>query len=60
MKNTRDEVMKLRPIDDVFYIIQRLLCFCPYIYYISDENIKNLYKEKLELLKANYEKTIDS
>ena len=48
-----------RPIDDVFYIVQRLMCFCPNIYSISDENIKNLYKEKLELLKTNYEKTFD-
>ena len=57
IKNNRVKIQ--RPIDDIFYIIQRLLCFCPDVYYISDENIKNMYKEKLELLKTNYEKTID-
>ena len=54
-----DRVVLERAVDDVFYIVQRLMCFCPFVYYISDENIKNLYKEELELLKTNYERTID-
>lgn len=48
-----------RPIDDEFYIVQRLLYFCPDIYYISDERIKNLVKEKLQLVGAIYGSKID-
>lgn len=40
--------------DDEFYLIQRLLSFCPEIYYISCERIKMLLQEKLETLKALY------
>lgn len=54
-----DKVTIERPIDDDFYLIQRLLSFCPEIYYISDERIKTLFKEKLEILKASYDDTID-
>ena len=36
-----------RPIEDKFYMTQRLLHFCPDLYYISDENLKNAVKEKL-------------
>lgn len=46
-----------RPIDDEFYILQRLLCCCPDVKYISDERIKNLYKEKLLTLKEIYVKS---
>ena len=42
-----------------FYIIQRLMSFCPDLYYISDENIKNKVKEKLSILKASYDKEFD-
>ena len=45
-----------RPLEDNFFIIQRLMSFCPDLYYISDEKIKNKVKEKLEILKASYEK----
>ena len=48
-----------RVIDDEFYLMQRLLSFCPEIYYISDEKIKKLFQEKLEILKALYEHGID-
>lgn len=48
-----------RVIDDEFYMIQRLLHFCPEIYYVSDERIKNLLKEKLMLVKAIYGNKLD-
>lgn len=44
-----------RPIDDEFYILQRLFYFCPKLYYISDSKIKILLKEKLEKLKKIYD-----
>ena len=44
-----------RPKDDNFYIIQRLLNFCPDLYYISDSEIKKESKEKLEILKSTYD-----
>ena len=43
-----------RPIDDSFSTIQRLMYFCPDLYYISDENIKNAVVEKLNILKDCY------
>ena len=43
-----------RPIDDTFFTLQRLLYFCPDLYYISDDKIKNLVKEKLYALKDMY------
>ncbi|MBR5303351.1 MAG: hypothetical protein IKU37_00820 [Candidatus Gastranaerophilales bacterium] len=54
-----DKITLERPIDDEFYIIQRLLQFCPKIYYVSDERIRNLLKEKLLLIKAMYGGKID-
>ncbi len=48
-----------RPIDDEFLIIQRLLYFCPEIYYISDEKIKMLFKEKLQSVRAYYSNEVD-
>jgi len=48
-----------RPIVDDFFLVQRLMSFCPDLYYISDERIRNLVKEKLEILKAAYEKELD-
>mgnify|MGYP003571312352 CR=1 FL=1 len=45
-----------RKIIDEFYLVQRLMSFCPDLYYISDERIKNLVKEKLLQVKSNYEK----
>lgn len=59
IKIEKDKITVERPLDDEFYIIQRLLYFCPEIYYISDERIKNLLKEKLHLIKAIYESKID-
>lgn len=48
------------PVINEFNLVQRLLHFCPDLYYISEGKIKNLVKEKLKMLKAGYEKqTID-
>lgn len=44
-----------RPVDDEFYILQRLFYFCPKLYYISDSKIKTKLKEKLEKLKRIYD-----
>ena len=41
---------------DEFYLVQRLMSFCPDLYYISDEKIKNLVREKLCELKSSYER----
>ena len=62
--NSKEELVDLdnnfavisRPLEDNLFIIQRLLSFCPDLYYISDNKIKNLVKEKLEMIKASYEK----
>ena len=54
-----DYVSIQRPIEDNFYLTQRLLYFCPDLYYISDENIKNSVKEKLDLIKSYYDNRID-
>ena len=43
-----------RPVDDTFFTIQRLLYFCPDLYYISNKRIKTLIKEKLYALKDIY------
>ncbi len=43
------------PITDTFSILQKLFSYCPDLYYVSDENIKNALKEKLEILKASYD-----
>lgn len=48
-----------RPIEDKFYLVQRLLHFCPDLYYVSDKNIKNMLNEKLEMMKASYDNKID-
>ena len=48
-----------RPLDDEFYILQRLMSFCPELYFISDKKIKDLLKNKLETLKDIYDKRID-
>lgn len=48
------------PVINEFALVQRLLHFCPDLYCISEGKIKNMVKEKLEMLKASYEKqTID-
>lgn len=44
-----------RPLDDTFFTVQRLIYFCPELYYVSDEKIKNLIKEKLFALKDIYD-----
>lgn len=54
VKETKNEITLERPVDDDFYIIQRLLSFCPEIYNISDERIKTLFREKLEILRTSY------
>ena len=48
-----------RPIDDDFYILQRLMTFCPNIFYISDERIRGLFQEKLKILKESYKNGIN-
>ena len=54
-----DIVTIKRPLDDTFFTIQRLLYFCPDLYYISNEKIKNLVKEKLYTLKDMYSEEFD-
>ena len=44
------------PVVNEFNTVQKLLHYCPDLYYISDEKIKKLVVEKLEILKSNYEK----
>ncbi len=46
-----------RPLDDDFNIVQRLLHFCPDLYYISDKRIKKMVEEKLYILKESYNAT---
>ena len=41
-------------VDDDFYILQRLLYFAPDVYYISNNRIKALYKQKLKDMKGYY------
>ena len=48
-----------RPLDDTFFTMQRLLYFCPDLYYVSDENLKNAIKEKLYSLKEMYNEEFD-
>lgn len=48
-----------RPIDNEFFILQRLLCCCPDVYNISDEKIRDLFTQKLEALRTIYDKPID-
>lgn len=48
-----------RPLNDDFRVIQRLMYFCPELYYISDENIKNKVIEKLNELKDTYCEYLD-
>jgi len=56
----KDNIVTIkRPLDDSFYIIQRLLYFCPDLYYISDEKIKNMVLEKLYILKDMYNGQFD-
>ncbi len=42
------------PTSDTFFTLQRLMHFCPELYYVSDENLRNLVKEKLYTLKEMY------
>ena len=55
----KNKIAIQRTIDDDFYLIQRLLYFCPDIYYISDERIKKLLKEKLKNIQNTYDTSID-
>ena len=43
------------PLTDDFYLVQRMMSFCPDLYYISDERIKKLVKDNLKILKDIYE-----
>lgn len=56
-KNGR--VVIKRPMDDDFYLSQRLLNFCPDLFYISDTRIKKQIEEKLKIMKESYENEID-
>ena len=55
----KDKITIQALLDDDFYIVQRLLYFCPKVYSISDKRIRNLYIEKLEQVKSLYGKIID-
>lgn len=44
-----------RPIDDNFALIQRLLYFCPDLYYVSNDFIRSRVQEKLLILKDMYD-----
>ena len=50
-----NKVKLQRCLDDEFRILQRFFSYAPEISNISDERIKNLFKEKLQMLKAIYE-----
>ncbi|MBQ8476701.1 hypothetical protein IJ531_06545 [bacterium] len=51
----KDNIVSIkRQIKDIFFTLQRLLYFCPDLYYISDPKIKELVKEKLYNLKDMY------
>lgn len=51
----KDNIASVKcPISDTFFTLQRLMYFCPYLYYVSDENLRNMVKEKLYTLKAMY------
>lgn len=54
-----DKITLQRMSDDDFYTLQRLLSFCPDVYYISDNRVAKLYKEKLEMIKAVYDERIE-
>ena len=66
-KDSKEKVIKIegkyitlqREVDDEFYLIQRLMSFCPDLYYISDNKIKNMVIEKLNQLKASYERAYE-
>ncbi|MBQ7287057.1 MAG: hypothetical protein IJW73_04775 [Candidatus Gastranaerophilales bacterium] len=51
----KDKIKIKRINDDEFSLIQRLFCYAPEIYNISDEKVKNMFKEKLEMLRVAYE-----
>lgn len=59
LKTEGEYITIQRPIDNEFNITQRLFYFCPDVYYISDEKIKILFKEKLEILKRTYCNELD-
>ncbi len=50
-----NRVMIQRPMDSDFKIMQRLMHFCPGVYFISNDRIKKLYLEKLEIMQSYYE-----
>lgn len=56
IKLTKNFATIERPSGDEFYLAQRLLSFCPDLYYISDERIKKLVIEKLQQLNMVYKK----
>ena len=50
-----DKITILSPITDEFLISQRLMEYCPNVYYISDKKIKDTVIEKLKTLEKIYE-----
>ena len=60
IEETNDRITLQRPIDDDFYIIQRLLSFCPEIYYISDERIIYIIRIICIILYYKYFSTVDT
>jgi len=57
---TDDKYITLqREVDDEFYLVQRLMSFCPDLFYISDDKIKNTITEKLNQLKTTYERAYE-
>lgn len=53
---TKEFAIIKRNKNNKFYIIQRLMSFCPELYSISDDEIKEKVKENLNKLKSCYEK----
>lgn len=56
VKLTEDFAIIKRNKNNKFYIVQRLMSFCPDLHYISDEEIKKEVEKRLKLLKKEYEK----
>ena len=55
LADEKDSIVTIRrPLDDTFFTVQRLMYFCPDLYYISDEKTRNIIKEKLYTLKEMY------
>lgn len=55
VKLTKEYATIKRNKNNKFYIAQRLLSFCPELYYISDKDIKEEVKSRLKALRSYYE-----